>query len=254
MKRVTLQQILVLVSVIATLVVNGLATSLPLNDLTPGEISDQFEVFFVPAGYVFSIWGLIYIGLIAYGIYQILPKNADSSSLTSISWLFIGSSAANIVWLFLWHYTQFVASLIAMLALLVFLILIYERLWRVRKQASRVEFWAVHVLFQVYLGWITVATIANATTVLDYIGWSGWGIGDAQWAVVMLVIATIIGSAVILRRQDPAYGLVLVWAFVGIANKHAGSAPVDLAAWVTAGAVLLVVLIQSFRLMRKGVA
>jgi hypothetical protein len=251
MRKVTMQQISVLIAVIATLVVNALASSLPLNGMTPGEISDQFEVYFVPAGYVFSIWGVIYLGLIAYGIFQILPANSDSGNLRSIGWLFIGTSVANIVWLFLWHYAQFVWSIFAMLSLLVLLILIYERLWQARNQASRVEFWSVHIPFSIYLGWITVATIANATTVLDFVGWGGWGIPDVIWAVIMLVIATAIGLLVVFRRNDPAYGLVLVWAFVGIARKHMGTSSVELTAWITAGMMMLFVLYQWIRSRRK---
>lgn len=251
MKKIRLLHVLVLLSILATLVVNGLSTALPLNGVTPEEISDQFDVYFVPAGYVFSIWGVIYLGLIAYGIFQILPGNRDSEILRDIGWLFVGSCAANILWLFLWHYAQFVGSIFVMIALLLMLILIYERLWKVRQQATRAEFWAVHVPFQIYLGWITVATIANATTVLDFIGWNGWGINAPIWAVIMLLIATLIGVIVILRRRDPAFGLVLVWAFAGIANKQAGQSPVDLTAWLTAGILALVVLIQIIRSMRK---
>lgn len=254
MKKVKWIQILVLVSVLATLFINGLASYLPLNGMTPGEISDQFEVYFVPAGYVFSIWGVIYLGLIAFGIYQILPSQTDAEGLGGIRWLFIGTSIANILWLFLWHYAQFVWSIFVMLALLVLLILIYERLWQGRAMASKTERWVLHLPFQIYLGWITVATIANATAVLDFIGWSGWGISDALWAVVMLGIATLIGGMVIVRRRDPAYGLVLVWAFVGIAGKHAGSTPVDTTAWLTAGILLLLVVLQFLRARKPAVA
>ena len=246
MKSNTGRQIAVIAAIIATLAVNAMASILPLNGLNTGEISDRFKVFFVPAGYVFSIWGVIYLGLIAYGIYQALPSQRDVASLKRIGWLFVASCAANIIWLFLWHYEQFTWTILAMIALLVSLIVIYERLWTVRKTASRSHFWLVQIPFSIYLGWITVATIANATSLLDFIGWGGWGIAGATWAVIMLVIATVIGSAVILRRSDPAYGLVLVWAFAGIANKHAGTSLVSWTAWITAGVVLLVILVQMF--------
>jgi benzodiazapine receptor len=254
MKSNTLQRIAVLLAVVATLVVNGLANTLPLNGLSTGEISDRFEVYFVPAGYVFSIWGLIYLGLIAYGVYQVLPAQSEVKSLQDISWLFLASSAANIAWLFLWHYEQFTWTILAMVALLVLLILIYERLWQVRDTAKSPHFWLVQIPFSIYLGWITVATIANATSLLDFLGWSGWGIADITWAVVMLLIAMVVGVAFILRRRDPAYGLVLVWALAGIAIKHTGTSTVALTGWITAGIVMLTVLYQILmsRLKREG--
>jgi benzodiazapine receptor len=244
MKSNTLQRITVLLAVVATLVVNGLANTLPLNGLSTGEISDRFEVYFVPAGYVFSIWGLIYLGLIAYGVYQGLPAQRDDTSLQDIGWLFVASCAANVAWLFLWHYEQFTWTILAMLTLLVLLILIYERLWQVRDTAGSSHYWFVQLPFSIYLGWITVATVANATSLLDFLGWSGWGIADVAWAVVMLLIAMVVGVAFILRRRDPAYGLVLVWAFAGIAIKHTGTSTVALTAWITAGIVMLTVLYQ----------
>ncbi len=254
MKKLPTTRWLVLMALLATLAVNVMANSLPINGVTQSEISDQFDVYFVPAGYAFAIWGVIYLGLIAYVTYQILPASAASEKLDAIAWPFIGSSIANIAWLFLWHYAQFVLSFFAMVAILLFLILVYERLWRSRQHASRVEFWAVHITFSIYLGWITVATIANATTVLDFLGWGGWGIAASTWAVVMLVIATLVGGLVILRRKDPVYGLVLVWAFVGIARKHAGVSPVDLTAWATAAVVLLLALAQFARSLRSSMS
>jgi hypothetical protein len=139
---------------------------------------------------------------------------------------------ANIVWLFLWHYEQFVLTLIAMIALLLLLITIYLRLEIGRATVSPAERWLVHVPFSIYLGWITVATIANVTTVLDYLGWSGWGIGDEMWAVIMLVAAGGIAAAVSLTRGDVAYSLVIVWALAGIAVKHAGTPGVAVTAWI----------------------
>ena len=219
MKSNSLRQIAVIVAVLATIIINVLANALPLNGLSTGEISDRFEVFFVPAGYVFSIWGLIYLGLIAYAVFQALPANKDVKSLQDMGWLFVLSCIANIAWLFFWHYEQFILTIFAMLALLLLLIAIYERLWGVRQTAS----------------------------LLDFLGWSGWGISDAIWAMIMLIIAAIIGIVVILKRRDSAYGLVLVWAFVGIAIKHAGTATVSLTAWITAGVVFLLAMYRWFR-------
>jgi benzodiazapine receptor len=243
MNKDTLRQWVNVLAVIAVIVINGLANALPINGLTTGEISDRFQVYFVPAGYVFSIWGLIYVGLIAFAVYQVLPAQRDNLRLRSIGYLFALSCVANIAWIFLWHYEIFLLTLVAMLALLLLLIAIYLRLDIGRDQVSTAEKWLVHVPFSIYLGWITVATIANVTSLLDYLNWSGWGISPEAWTVIMLVAGLVIASAVSLTRGDVAYMLVIVWAFAGIAVKHADTPVVATAAWVTAvlAALMLVV-------------
>jgi len=130
-----------------------------------------------------------------------------------------------------------------MIVLLLTLIAIYLRLGIGRSKVSTAETWLVRVPFSIYLGWITVAAIANATTVLEYLNWGGWGLSPQVWTVIMLAAATVIGALVSLRRGDVAYMLVLVWAFVGIAVKHAATPVVATAAWVTAAlaAIMLIV-------------
>ena len=164
------RQIVVVLSTIAVIVVNGLATTLPLGGKTTGEISDQFDVYFVPAGYVFSIWGLIYLALIGYSIFQALPAQRDNPRLRRTGWLYVLSCAANIAWIFLWHYEIFAWTLVAMVALLLALIVIYLRLGTGFSRVPAAETWLVRVPFSIYLGWITVATIANVTSLLDYLG------------------------------------------------------------------------------------
>jgi hypothetical protein len=231
----TVRQLVTALAILATLVVNGLANALPLNGLTTGEISDRFDVYFVPAGYVFSIWGVIYLGLIAFAIYQGLPSQRENPRLRRIGYWPAFSCVANIAWLFLWHYERFPLTIVAMVALLLALIVIYLRLGIGRTQVSLIERWLVRVPFSIYLGWITVATVANATSLLDYLNWGGWGIGEQTWAVIMLVIGVGIATAVSLTRGDVAYMLVIIWAFAGIGVKHAATPLVANAAWVTTG-------------------
>jgi hypothetical protein len=252
MKKDTVRQVLVLLSVLATIIVNGLASGLPLNGKTTGEISDSFDVFFVPAGYVFSIWGLIYLGLIAYAIYQLLPAQANNPDLRSIGTIFILSSVANIAWIFLWHYEVFPLTVVAMLALLTCLIVIYLRLDIGRSQVSSGMRWFVHLPFSIYLGWITVATIANVTTLLAYWNWSGWGISPEAWLVIMLAIATAVGGLVSFTRGDIAYAAVLVWAFIGIAVKHSDNQVVSTAAWVATVVTAILLVTGLYLRRRKG--
>jgi len=239
MRRNLIRQIVNVLAVVATIAVNGLANALPLNGLTTGEISDRFHVYFVPAGYVFAIWGLIYLGLILFAIYQALPAQRDNLRLSRIDYLFPLSCLANIVWLFLWHYEQFPLTLVAMFSLLGLLIAIYLRLGIGRAAVSPGERWLVQVPFSVYLGWVTVATIANVTDVLDYLGWNGWGIRPEVWAVIMLVVGGGITFLVSLTRSDMAFLLVILWAYAGIAIKQAATPLVAYAAWLIAALLLL---------------
>jgi hypothetical protein len=234
----TLRQISIVVAVIATIVVNGLANALPFNGRQTGAISDMFPVYFTPAGYVFSIWGLIYLALIAYAVFQALPAQRANPRLRSTGALFLVGSAANIAWIFLWHYLQFAATMVAMLVLLLTLIGIYLRLDTGRSSSSRAERWFVNVPFSIYLGWITVATIANATVLLSYFNWDGFGISGQAWLVIMLAVALVLAALIALLRRDVAYLLVLAWAFAGIAIKHAATPTVTLSAWVATAIVL----------------
>jgi len=254
MNRDTLRQIVNVVTVIATIAVNALANALPLNGLSTAEISDRFDVYFVPAGYVFSIWGLIYLGLIAVAIYQALPSQRENPRLRRVGYLFVLSGLLNMAWLFAWHYEQFALSVVVMLALLLTLIAIFGRLRVGRARPGARELWTVDIPFSIYLGWITVATIANITSFLDFIDWSGWGIAPESWTLIMLGAAVLIAAAMTITRRNVPYLLVLVWALSGIAIKHAGVPTVATGAWVATGLVGLMVLLAPWLNRNRAIA
>ena len=234
------------VNVLATVLVitvNALANTLPLNGLTTGEISDRFEVYFVPAGYVFSIWGLIYIALVGFTVYQALPSQRENPHLRRIGYLYALACVANVAWLFLWHYERFPWTLLAMVILLLLLITIYLRLRIGLERVPPAETWLVHVPFSIYMGWITVATVANVTSLLDFLNWNGWGLAPELWAILMLIVGGLIACAVSITRGDVAYVLVIVWAFAGIVVKHIDTLSVAITAGVVAGIVLLTLLL-----------
>jgi len=247
----TLRQIANLVTVVIALTVNILASALPLNGQNTGEISDRFQVYFVPAGYVFSIWGIIYIGWIAFVIYQFRSEQKKSPRLRRLGYLFALSGIFNAGWLFCWHYNQFGLSVLVMLMLLGLLIASYLRLNVNRSSNSRAERWSVDIPFSVYLGWITVAAVANITDWLYLIGWNGFGIAPTTWAVIMIAVASVVGLLMAITRRDAAYLFVLVWSFVGIAVKQAPAPNVVIAAWI--GAALMLVLAIYSLLRRKAV-
>ena len=246
MRKINISQIFTILVTLLTITVNGLANALPLNGQGTGEISDRFDIYFVPAGYVFSIWGLIYLGLIAFTIYQALPAQKDNSLLKRIYPAYWIGSLANIVWLFLWHYNIFSLTLVAMLTILTSLLYIYMQISKVGSNLDRNQKWFVRLPFSVYLGWISVATIANVTQVLFFFEWGGWGISAVVWAVIMLAVATVLGLLMQWRENNMAYVLVLVWAFIGISNSQADTALVANTAWVTSALLVLAIIVVSF--------
>lgn len=233
MKKVAFHQIITGLVTLATIGINILANALPLNGLNTGQISDRFEIYFVPAGYVFSIWGLIYVGLLIYTVYQALPAQRDNPLLRKIAPLYWLSGLANSIWIFFWHFEVFTWTILWMALILVSLLLIHRNLSKIEGFIK----WAVKLPFSIYLGWISVAMIANASQWLDYKQWGGWGLEPAMWAVIMLGVASLLGVLMAFRENDAAYGLVLIWAFLGIVVSQSGTANVVLAAWIGAGLI-----------------
>lgn len=230
------RQIVNVVAFALVLTVNGLANALPINGVTSGEVSDMFPSLVTPAGYVFSIWGLIYALLAVFVGYQVLPAQRDNPRLERLGYAFAVSCVCNATWLFAWHYQQIALAEVLLVALLVALVVCYERLHA--GVASRAERLAVLLPFSIYLGWVTVATVANTAILLLDQGIDG---GDAAgpWGVVAIAAATGIGLAMLVRRSDIAFDLVLVWAFVGIAVEQSPRS--TLVAAVAIGACALLV-------------
>ena len=240
MKRDLLRQFTVIFTTIYALVLNGAANALPLNGRNTGAISDTFNVLFVPAGYVFAIWGVIYLALLAYTLYQALPAQRANPRLRRTGWLVAVSSLLNGTWIVFWHFGVFsyMASLVTMLALLGVLVAIYLRLDIGRASFTIAEKWAVALPFSIYLGWITVATIANLEDVLSLV-WDGRPLNPTLWTLILLAAGVAIGAAVAFTRRDVAYNLVLVWAFAGISMRWLGLPVLDWAGFAAAGLVLV---------------
>lgn len=207
----------------ACLFVNALAIVLPLFGRDTAAISDSFDVRFKPAGYVFGIWSVIYIGLIAFAVYQALPAQRASARLAAIDRPFVVSCAANALWLVLWHALLIPSTVVVMLVLLGSLITIRRRLDAGRAGVEGAERWCVDVPFGVYLGWISVATLANATIVLADARWDGGRVGGEGWAIVLLAAGAGLAAVLLNTRRDVAFAAVIVWAFVGIAVQENGS-------------------------------
>ncbi len=209
---------------IATVIVNMLANLIPIGGKNTGELSDALPNLFVPAGITFSIWGVIYVLLGLFSLYQardlFKEEKIEMPYLDKIGWFFVLGNAANIVWIFLWHYQLVPLSLIAMIVLFLALLIIYLRLDIARSDVPRNEKIAIQWTISVYLGWITIATIANVTGVLVYLNWDGFGISESIWTILIISVAVIITLGILLTRKDILYALVPIWASLGIVIKR----------------------------------
>lgn len=219
-----------IIAVILTIIINGLANILPIGGKNTGELSDNIPNLFVPAGLTFAIWGIIYVLIILFAIYlakDLFKKEKTTKPfLEKISYFFILASLANIIWIFLWHYEQILLSLLAMILLFISLLMIYLRLNIGREKVSMKEKLFVHVPISVYIGWITVATIANVTAVLVTNGWDGFGISEEIWTILVIIVATIITILILTTRKDYAYSAVIIWALIGIYLKRLTDDPI----------------------------
>ncbi|WP_339171109.1 TspO/MBR family protein [Solibacillus sp. FSL R5-0691] len=199
------------IAMIAVIVVNVLSNTLPINGQTAADISDRLEVLFTPAGYVFSIWSLIYVLLVIWLI-TIYRKVKDNRFNGKVGILFIISCLFNIAWLFSWHYEQFILSIIVMFFLLFTLIAIYKQ------YKNNETGFSERFPFSFYLAWLSVATIANVSYVLKYNG-VDLGISEVVGSLVLVGVAVILGYLAVAISKDIFFTLVIVWALVGIAVK-----------------------------------
>jgi hypothetical protein len=216
--------ILNLLGFLGTVVVNALANILPINNKTTGELSDLYPNLFTPAALTFAIWGVIYVLLGIFVVYQLMPSTRRDAQkvyfVQRIGPLFFISCLANIGWIFAWHYEMVSLSLVLMLILLGCLLAIYLRLNIGKSEAPKAEKYFVHLPFSVYLGWITIATIANVTALLVNINWNAWGLGEQFWAVAVIIVGIAIALSVLFTRKDIYYCLVVDWALAGILIKR----------------------------------
>jgi hypothetical protein len=207
---------LVLISILATIAFNALSQILPLMGRTAGDISDAFPVPFTPAGYVFSIWSVIYVGLIAYGVWQARPAQWTHPHLQQAAPWVLLSGALNVAWLVAWHALAFAPSLVIIVLLLASVVRVYVLTRRAARDSTAGTVLA-RLPFAIYAGWLSVATIANASVLGWSLGWQGAPFSADTWTIIMILVATLLGLVFLRFDRNVPYAAVLVWAFIGIA-------------------------------------
>ncbi len=221
-KQIIILQVMNTVAYLIMIFLNALANLLPINNQTTGEISDSYPNLFAPAGITFAIWGLIYVMLGLFILYQFGLFTKDTGRheavVLKVSWLFAASSFANALWILLWHHNLIFLSLLLMVGILLCLIFITRKLSA--EIPDRRQRWLCNHAFAVYLGWISVATIANVTTWLVSLGWKGFGIPEWTWTLLVMIVATGIACVRLFLQGDRPFSLVVIWAFIGIVIKH----------------------------------
>lgn len=220
------KKVLVALAYLFMVAVNILANSIPINEKNTGQISDSYENLFAPAGITFAIWGVIYVLLALYVLYQFgFQRHHQKVSLdlvfSTIGPAFILSSLANGAWIISWHYDMIALSMGLMIVILLCLLTINTMIKKVKLNFR--EKLSVKVPFSIYFGWITIATIANATVLLVSLGFEGFGIDEYYWTIFILIVGLFIGAVTTYLNKDIAYGAVIIWAYMGIWIKHSSN-------------------------------
>ncbi|MGD9396747.1 MAG: hypothetical protein PVJ05_09990 [Candidatus Thorarchaeota archaeon] len=251
-------QIINIIAILSTIAINALANILPFNGVNTGQVADVFFSYFTPAGYVFSIWSVIYTLQIIFIIYQARSSQVNEEYLGKIGYLYLISAIFNITWLISFHYAVDNNLLLLlteplMLGILVTLLYTYVRLEIGVTEVPLRQKLAVHLPVSVYVGWISVATIANTASVLNEFFIIPL---DTQylWTALVLVVALLLAIIMLVMRKDIAYSLVIVWAAIGIYAKWTTVEVIPLIFW-TASIVAIVVVLAIILvplLMRKN--
>ncbi len=235
------RQFLTLVAILAAFGTNVASNLVPVGGETIGKIANtKFkDVLIIPANYAFAIWGLIYVGLIGFGIYQARPAWAQNLYLRRAGYFVVLAMVAQIAWVYIFLYRYFAWSLLAMVVILLATIAAYLRMGIGIRRAIRQERWWLQAPISLYMGWISVATVVNVAIALHDAGWHAEGMTATIWTIVMAVASTAISAILRWRRHDNVYPAVTVWALVAIAIGNLNTSAIAFSAGGLAIALIL---------------
>ena len=259
MQNDKLRQFLVVFSVVTMIVMNYLSNARAFGGLTNKEISDKYHTLITPAGYAFAIWGLIFLGLLAFAIYQALPSQRTNPRFRAVGWLVVLNTLCNAIWSPLFNNERIGIALIVILVMLFSAAIIEQRLLMrfnipivapdldatlPESPASSAMTWFARIPFSIYFGWLTVATILNVAVYLKATGFDLLNTSESTWAIAILIVSLVIGAWLFNRYRSVAYILVFAWAYAAIGIEQDGSANrVSMIAGALAiGAVILAII------------
>jgi hypothetical protein len=235
-----------LTAIIVAFLANIISNIIPINGVSIGEISNTIfkDVLIIPASYAFAIWGLIYLGLISLGFYQLLPSQRKISDRLGYDLTF--SSIAQILWLIVFQLRWFTLSSFVMIAILIPLILLYERLKINRSKVTQQQRWLIHYPISLYLGWITIATVVNVALSLYALGWNGGWISPTIWTIFLMVVITVFAFW---KRVNIVFKSVIIWALIAISLKHLSILPLSITGFISS--ILIIGLIFVLKSAKK---
>ncbi len=255
MQNDKLRQFLVVFSIVSLIVMNYLSNTGVFGGQTNGDVSNKYHTLITPAGYAFSIWGIIFLGLLAFAIYQALPSQRTNPRFRAVGWWVVLNAFCNAIWSPLFNNERIGVALVVILVMLFSLVIIEQRLLEARHvpvvapdldatlpevSANAAQTWLARIPFSIYFGWLTVATILNVAVYLDATEFGLMGLSEPTWATAILVVGLMVGAFVFNRYRSVAYILVFAWAYAAIAVEQSGNGQVQLIAVV--GAVIAVLL------------
>lgn len=251
------RKLTVLIGFAAVVAVNWLATTGQINNIGTAAVSAKYPTLFTPQNYTFSIWAAIYVLLTIYVIFQLFSRKlGENSKVSKIAFWFVASCLFNIAWIFAWHYDHIITSVGIMILLLYSLL-------RILSLVAGLDHNFLHLIglelpFGLYAGWITVATIANISVLLQSISWNGFGLPAFLWLIIMLLVATLIAVIVSRDSLNVAYPAAVIWGFVGIFTRYLPDFSVDIhkdAMWIviTLGLCLLILLVRWIDIIARRV-
>jgi hypothetical protein len=208
-----------------------------INGISAGNVSANYPTLFTPAGYTFSIWGLIYLLSLIFVVrlIWISINQTNDHKIVIISGLYLLSCLLNISWIYAWHNIRIILSEFLMIALLVNLILLYQVVSK-RTHSSLWSYLSTYTPISIYLGWITIAMVANTSVMFTYLGWDGSPLKESYWAITMIIVAAFINLVLLIKKRDIFFALVYLWAVYGIIVARSNDYT-DSSIWITVGAV-----------------
>jgi len=245
------------IALVTTIAVNYLSNTGMLNGNTMKTMSDKYFNYFTPDGYAFSIWGLIYLGLLGFVVYtgrSLFKPNTEEKVVSKVGWWFVLSCIANSLWVVAWLYDLTGASVLIMVVLLISLLKIIVNTQMELDSQPFAKYIFLFWPFGLYAGWISVALIANISAFLSKINWDGWGVSEVNWTIIMICVAGLINIMMISMRNLRDYGLVGVWALLAIAAANYGnpeSTAIVYTCYIVSAVLLVFVLINGFGHYRR---